>query len=193
MTRSLVIKRVGTCNYCGGEVSVDAASGQVIHDLNLLASAPEGSECGSPCPHLVCYYVCVDVWRTKPDDSNKPEWTKTWLWERGRGQYAVDDQITQEQKELFDYLCVRGFGWLPCSLIPLAEHQFEGKSAMFREMEEPGSGMFLLGLDGKDVLHVTLDAYAVFAPLPKLVMDEIRTLSRGFDGEEYTGGRMLDS
>jgi hypothetical protein len=183
MVHTFLLKQVADCPYCGNRLAVDAASGKVIYDVETM------KEPSRPCPHLACFWICVGAGRSKPDGSyaNDDKRTKSWLWEHGRGIYPVNVLLHEDHMEWIYYLCDYGWKSLPTERRLTSLHQFFGQSAMLREATEPGSGEFVLGRDGEDLLHVTVDAYAIFAPEPATVVKELRDLVKGYMGRGPDG------
>jgi hypothetical protein len=96
-----------------------------------------------------------------------------WIWEYRRGLRRKDKRETHVDQRLAMYVFGLGIRNVPCEFIPKAEHEIVGNSAMYREKARKGTGEFKIQCEGGP-WNVTFDGFAIFSPVPKQVMEQIR-------------------
>lgn len=178
MDRIFVLKHIADCPYCNNRLSIDAASGEVIYGV------PSVRKPLPPCPHLTCFWILLHVLRKKSDvfrSTTDNKQTVSWLWEHGRGIYAVNSLLHPEHADFTHYLCDYSVNNIPRKLRITSPHEFIGAIADVREESEPGAARFVLGQEKGDLLVAGLDSFVIFAPKPAQVMKEIRELVNRYE------------
>lgn len=154
-----MIREVSRCPYCSSSVAIDCQHRSILFDPDRPS--------GVPCPHLVCYWVCLSFC-----GRGGKKLTKSSIWEVGRGAHDVDVLKSTKDAGLTHYLLDYGFGTLPKELRPHGRHRLVGASAGQREEKKAGSGEFAIKLKGR-LLQALLDGWAIFAPEPTSVLAEL--------------------
>ena len=154
-----MIREVCRCPYCSVPVAIDCQARTVVFD-------PDGTS-GAPCPHLVCYWICLSF-----SGRGGKRLTKSTIWEVGRGVHDVNILKSTKDAGLTHYLMDYGFGTLPNELRPRGKHSIVGDSAALREEKKPGTGEFDVKVKGR-LRRTILDGWAIFAPNPSAVSAEL--------------------
>lgn len=154
-----MIREVCRCPYCSVPVAIDCQARNVVFD-------PDGAS-GAPCPHLVCYWICLSF-----SGRGGKKLTKSTIWEVGRGAHDVNILKSTKDAGLTHYLMDYSFGTLPKELRPRGKHFIVGDSAALREEKMPGTGEFEVKVKGR-LRHTILDGWAIFAPNPSVVLAEL--------------------
>ena len=164
-----MIREILRCPYCAAVIALDDVSQEILFEPDRCR--------GAACPHLTCSWVAVTVMRGRRTVKGR---CSSRLWELGRGLYQVDGFRDFRALGLTNYLCDHGFERLEPRLRPTTPHTIVGGSAMQREEAHSGSGEFMVTIDGR---HYTLllDAWGIFSPDPRSVMDEMSLLAHEYE------------
>jgi hypothetical protein len=162
-----MIREVCRCPYCSVPVAIDCQARNVVFD-------PDGTS-GAPCPHLVCYWICLSF-----AGRGGKKLTKSTIWEVGRGAHDVNILESLDDAGLTHFLMDYGFGTLPEELRPQGDHRIVGDSAALREEAKPGTGEFDVKLNGRS-RRAILDGWAIYAPEPSAVLKELEEVAYQYE------------
>jgi hypothetical protein len=153
---------VACCPYCSSVIGIEVMTGAIVF-------LPEE-----------CLWAELDFDRVRVDRTQRYQRKQSaqkqsahWIWEYRRGLRRKDKRETHVDQRLAMYVFGLGIRNVPCEFIPKAEHEIVGNSAMYREKARKGTGEFKIQCEGGP-WNVTFDGFAIFSPVPKQVMEQIR-------------------
>lgn len=164
-----MIREILRCPYCAVVIALEDVSQDVLFEPDRCG--------GAACPHLACFWTAVTVMRGRRTVKSR---CSSRLWELGRGLYQVDGSRDFRALGLANYMCDHGFDRLEPSLRPTTLHTIVGGSAMQREDAYRGSGEFRVAIAGRRYT-LLLDAWGIFAPDPRRLMDELSLLAHEYE------------